>query len=150
VGERLLLSWRSRGIRGGRAHGPGGPPWRRGSGVTRGAWQKPFAGRQTQALWFQGPRITGHHEGVNGYDSDEFGGSSDLRWANYKPFTDRPQKIAYDEYKSFLEKYTPEYAEEVSGVPADRIREIARLLADQKRKSLSFWTMGFNQHSRGT
>lgn len=86
--------------------------------------------------------------GVN--DSDEFGGSSDLRWANYKPFTDKPQKISYDEYKAFLEMYTPEYAEQVSGVPADRIREIARLFADPKRKSLSFWTMGFNQHSRGT
>ena len=86
--------------------------------------------------------------GVN--DGDEFGGSSDIRWANYKPFTDRPQKISFDEYKVFLEKYTPEAAEQISGVPADKIREIARLFADPKRKSMSFWTMGFNQHSRGT
>ena len=83
-------------------------------------------------------------------DSDEFGGATDLRWANYKPFTDRPEKISYEEYKAFLEKYTPEYAEQVSGAPADKIREIARLFADPKRKSMSLWTMGFNQHSRGT
>ena len=86
--------------------------------------------------------------GVN--DNDEFGGSRDIRWANYKPFTDRPQKISFEEYKAFLDKYTPESAEQISGVPADRIREIARLFADPKRKSMSFWTMGFNQHSRGT
>ena len=82
-------------------------------------------------------------------DTDEFGGQ-EPRWANYKPFTDRPQKITLDEYRTFLEKYTPEYAEQVSGVPAQTIREIARLFADPKRKSMSFWTMGFNQHSRGT
>lgn len=89
------------------------------------------------------------HIGYGVKDTDEFGGQ-EPRWANYKPFTDRPQRITFDEYTTFLEKYTPEYAAEVSGVPAQTIREIARLFADPTRKSMSFWTMGFNQHSRGT
>ena len=83
-------------------------------------------------------------------DSDEFGGSPDLGWANYRPFVDRPQKISFEEYMVFLETYTPEYASKLSGVPPDTIRQIARLFADPKRKSMSLWTMGFNQHSRGT
>ncbi|WP_088555070.1 molybdopterin-dependent oxidoreductase, partial [Calderihabitans maritimus] len=65
-------------------------------------------------------------------------------------FKDEPQEITFEEYKQFVEKYTPEYAESLSGVPADKIREVARLLADPNRNTISFWTMGFNQHVRGT
>ena len=85
--------------------------------------------------------------GVN--DTDEFGGQ-EPRWATYKPFADRGETITFDAYKAFLETYTPEYAEQVSGVPARQIREIALLFADPKRKAVSLWTMGFNQHARGT
>ncbi len=65
-------------------------------------------------------------------------------------FADEPQDIAFEEYKAYVAKYTPEYAAELSGVPAEKIREAARLFADPKRKTMSFWTMGFNQHTRGT
>ena len=33
--------------------------------------------------------------------------------------------------------------------PTDRLREMAELYADPKTKVVSFWTMGFNQHTRG-
>ena len=37
----------------------------------------------------------------------------------------------------------------MSGVPVNRLRELAELYADPKTKVVSFWTMGFNQHTRG-
>jgi nitrate reductase NapA len=83
-------------------------------------------------------------------DTFEYGGASTPSWETYKPFVDKPQIIDFEEYKKFLKTYTPEYAEQLSGVPADTIRQIARLLGDPKRKTVSMWTMGFNQHVRGT
>ena len=35
-------------------------------------------------------------------------------------------------------------------MPANRIQALAELYADPKIKVVSFWTMGFNQHTRGT
>ena len=82
-------------------------------------------------------------------DTDEYA-AQPPGWAAYKPFADRAQAMSFDDYRAFLETYTPEYAAEVSGVPAGQIREIARLFANPKRKGMSLWTMGFNQHVRGT
>ena len=65
-------------------------------------------------------------------------------------FADDPKPITFDEYKLFLETYTPEYVAELSGVPAATIVEMAHLYADKSRKVNSLWTMGFNQHTRGT
>lgn len=83
-------------------------------------------------------------------DSFEYGGAAESNWKTYKPFADKGQPISLEEYKAFLETYTPEYAEQLSGVPAETIRRMARLLGDPKRKAVSCWTMGFNQHVRGT
>lgn len=82
-------------------------------------------------------------------DTDEFGGQPPA-WAAYKPFADRGQTITFDEYKAFLERYTPEYVAGLSGVPARQIIEMALLFGDPRRKCVSLWTMGFNQHVRGT
>jgi len=82
-------------------------------------------------------------------DTDEYGGRPPS-WASYKPFADRGTAIGFDEYVTFLEPYTPEYAEQVSGVPAAEIRRMARLYGEPGRKVVSLWTMGFNQHARGT
>ena len=60
------------------------------------------------------------------------------------------EQISLDEYKRFLAKYTPEYAAEVSGVPAQKIRELAKLYGDPSKKVVSLWCMGLNQHTRGT
>jgi nitrate reductase NapA len=38
----------------------------------------------------------------------------------------------------------------LSGVPEDRLLKMAEQYADPDRKVTSFWTMGFNQHTRGT
>ena len=35
------------------------------------------------------------------------------------------------------------------GVPKEKLLRLAKLYADPKKKVTSFWTMGFNQHTRG-
>lgn len=46
-------------------------------------------------------------------------------------------------------KYTPEYAAEITGVPADTIREVARGYAKAKNATI-LYTMGITQHICGT
>ncbi len=58
-------------------------------------------------------------------------------------------KIDFEEYKKTLEPYTLEYVAELSKVPAEKLERLAKLYADPKRKVVSYWTMGFNQHTRG-
>lgn len=58
--------------------------------------------------------------------------------------------ITFDEYKKLLEPYTPEKVEELSGVPADKIRMLGQLFGNPDLKITSLWCMGMNQHTRGT
>ncbi|MBP7949246.1 MAG: molybdopterin-dependent oxidoreductase [Verrucomicrobiales bacterium] len=58
--------------------------------------------------------------------------------------------MTFDDYKKALEPYTPEHVEELSGVPAEKIRMLADLFARRDLRITSTWCMGFNQHSRGT
>ncbi len=55
----------------------------------------------------------------------------------------------FDELKAIVEKYTPEYAEKITGVPADTIRQAARMYASGPNSAL-FYTMGITQHVTGT
>ena len=57
--------------------------------------------------------------------------------------------MTFDEYAAFVSEYTIEKASQISGVPANQIEALAELYADPKTKVTSFWTMGFNQHTRG-
>lgn len=54
----------------------------------------------------------------------------------------------FEELKTVLEKYTPEYAEEITGVPADDVRKAARLLAVNRPGAL-IYAMGITQHTKG-
>ena len=58
--------------------------------------------------------------------------------------------ISFEEYAKFVSEYTVEKASKISGVPQRLLVELAELYADPKRKVMSLWTMGFNQHTRGT
>jgi nitrate reductase NapA len=58
--------------------------------------------------------------------------------------------ISFEEFAKFVEPYTLEYTAKLSKVPADKLKRMAELYADPNRKVVSFWTMGFNQHTRGT
>jgi len=63
-------------------------------------------------------------------------------------FNDGTNPITYDDYKKFLEKYTPEYAAAQAGVKAEDIVQAARLFG-QAKTAMSMWTMGVNQRTRG-
>ena len=58
--------------------------------------------------------------------------------------------ISFDEFKQFVSEYTLDYTAKLSGVPKDRLEALAKAYADPKTKVVSYWTMGFNQHTRGT
>jgi nitrate reductase NapA len=58
--------------------------------------------------------------------------------------------ISFDEFAKFVSEYTLDKAHEISGVPKDKLEALAKTYADPKTKVTSFWTMGFNQHTRGT
>ncbi len=58
--------------------------------------------------------------------------------------------ISFDDYAKAVSTYTLEYTSKLSGVPADRLQRLAELYADPSKKVVSYWTMGFNQHTRGT
>jgi formate dehydrogenase alpha subunit len=55
---------------------------------------------------------------------------------------------AYEEMKAVVEKYSPERVEEISSIPADRLREAARLYAKNKPASIVY-AMGITQHTTG-
>ena len=57
--------------------------------------------------------------------------------------------ITFDEYAKFVSKYDLEYTAKLTGVPARNLEALAELYADPKIRVMSFWTMGFNQHTRG-
>ncbi|GJM42349.1 MAG: formate dehydrogenase subunit alpha [Ardenticatenaceae bacterium] len=55
----------------------------------------------------------------------------------------------FNDYLESLEEFTPEWAEQVSGVPADDIRKAARLYANAERGAI-YWGMGISQSTHGT
>jgi nitrate reductase (cytochrome) len=56
---------------------------------------------------------------------------------------------SFDEFAKFVSAYDLESTARLSGVPKNRLLALAELYADPKVKVMSFWTMGFNQHTRG-
>jgi len=67
-------------------------------------------------------------------------------------------EISFEDYKKSLEPYTLEYtAAIVKGDPdenmetfKEKLQALANLYIEKNRKVVSFWTMGMNQHTRGT
>lgn len=58
--------------------------------------------------------------------------------------------MTFEEYAAFVAPYTLEETARMTGVEASRLEALADLYADPKVKVMSLWTMGFNQHTRGT
>jgi len=66
--------------------------------------------------------------------------------------------ISFEDFKKALQPYTLEFVAELAkGDPDEpldsfkkKLQQLADWYIDSKRKVVSFWTMGFNQHQRGT
>ena len=56
---------------------------------------------------------------------------------------------SFEEFAKFVEPYDIDTVSKLSGVEPSRLEELAELYANPDTKVMSFWTMGFNQHTRG-
>ncbi|OQY00102.1 MAG: periplasmic nitrate reductase subunit alpha [Bacteroidetes bacterium 4572_117] len=67
-------------------------------------------------------------------------------------------RITYNDFKKALAPYTLDFVAKVSKGDNDelledykaKLKQLADLYIEKNRKVTSFWTMGFNQHTRGT
>ncbi len=57
--------------------------------------------------------------------------------------------MTFEEYAKSVSEYTLDYTAKLTKVPKEALEKLAKAYADPKRKVSSFWTMGFNQHTRG-
>ena len=66
--------------------------------------------------------------------------------------------ISFDDFKKGVEPYTLDFVAELAKGDAQeslddfkvKLKQLADLYIEKSRKVVSFWTMGFNQHQRGT
>ena len=61
----------------------------------------------------------------------------------------KSRTVGLDELKKVVENYTPEYVEEISGIPKEQLIEAARLYAKAPAASI-LYAMGITQHTTGT
>ena len=73
-----------------------------------------------------------------------------LQQAAANPDAGKLEPMTFEEYKAAVSEYTLEKVSKLSGVPEDKLLWLARQYADPNRKVMSLWTMGFNQHTRGS
>jgi nitrate reductase NapA len=57
--------------------------------------------------------------------------------------------MTFDEFARYVAKYDADHVSKLSGVSKVQLDKLAELYADPKVRVMSFWTMGFNQHTRG-
>ncbi len=55
----------------------------------------------------------------------------------------------FDEYYASLAPFTLEFAEKVSGIPADTLKQVAEIIAKEAGVCI-LWAMGITQHSQGS
>src|SRR6267378_636503 len=55
----------------------------------------------------------------------------------------------FEDLKARITEFTPEKMEPICGIPAETLREVARMYA-RSRASIIFWGMGISQHVHGT
>jgi formate dehydrogenase alpha subunit len=54
----------------------------------------------------------------------------------------------FEEFAASMKAFTPEYAERISGVPAEKVREAARMYAGAKNAAI-YWALGIPEHTHG-
>lgn len=65
-------------------------------------------------------------------------------------FQEEAHLVDFNSYKAYISKYSPEYVAKLSGVAPSDLEALAELYGKPDVKVISFWTMGVNQHTRGT
>ena len=68
---------------------------------------------------------------------------------NFK-FAEEASEVTFEEYAAHVSTYTPEYVQQISGITPQELSDLTDLYADPNIKVMSLWTMGVNQHTRGT
>lgn len=68
---------------------------------------------------------------------------------NFK-FSEAASEVSFDEYATWVSTYTPELVQEISSVTPEQLSSLADIYGDPAIKTMSLWTMGVNQHTRGT
>jgi nitrate reductase NapA len=63
---------------------------------------------------------------------------------------DTPEPASWDDYVAFLRDYSPARVQQLSGIPAARLKWLASLYGDRSRKVMSFWGGNVNAGVRGT
>ncbi|USD39795.1 nitrate reductase catalytic subunit NapA [Ferrimonas sp. SCSIO 43195] len=72
-----------------------------------------------------------------------------LEQAAKNPGKGSSEAIDFEAFKAYVADYDVDSVAKLSGVEADKLIALAELYADPNRKVVSYWTMGFNQHTRG-
>jgi nitrate reductase NapA len=117
--------------------------------IQNGAVNKAFV--EKNCHFFEGVTDIGYGLRPN-HPLEQVAGNNGYAGPDGKPKGD-PNKhtpISFDQFAKFVSEYTVDKAHEISGVPKDKLVALAKAYADPKVKVTSFWTMGFNQHTRGT
>jgi nitrate reductase NapA len=65
-------------------------------------------------------------------------------------FADTPRDSDWDDFVKFLADYHPDAVAKITGVSRRQLEALADMYGDPERRTVSFWCMGVNQHTRGT
>lgn len=103
--------------------------------IEQGKVDKAFVEAHTTCM--QGP-VNLSHAYEDGYDAKEAKDAAKL------------EPMTFDQFADALKPYTIEYTSNLTGIPAEKIEMLAKVYADEHNKTLTLWTMGVNQHTRGT
>ena len=60
------------------------------------------------------------------------------------------EPINFERYAEFVSQYDLQTVSELSGVSEESLVKLAEIYADPNTRVMSLWTMGFNQHTRGS
>lgn len=115
-----------------------------------------YGEKESEINAFQTSKVLSDAEGVTlGYLGHKAGETLEMK--NVKT-AGKHWVIGFEDFKKALERYTLDFVAELSkgddNESLDSFKEklvaLKDLYIDQQRKVVSFWTMGMNQHTRGT
>ncbi len=94
--------------------------------------------------WLNRPFIEQHVLFKKGKENIGYGLEDDFK------FKEEAAVVDFDTYRNLVSRYTPRHVEEISGVSPSDLEYLAEVYGNQELKVISLWTMGVNQHTRGT